>query len=221
MNTHLNVLAMTSAALLLGLAWSGNTQAQELSPNMPGPDVDRASCDEVEWHSDLLRDYPWVVDACQEAIIVDGQKWARFEAEFQELHRDGAITSNFTNDRGRSLGNVRLMPGKDQRVLLDGRPYRFSQLQSGQTLNFYVPDDLYAFTMEPGAPDTEQVRIIEPVEERQPTRMAEARTDNNRNRPETLPATAGPLPIIALGGMFSLLGGIGLTTRRRLKKSNA
>lgn len=220
MNTRLNVFAMTSAALLLSLAWTGNTIAQQDAQEMPGPEVDRASCEDVDWHQDLLRDYPWVVAACQEAVVVDGQKWARFEAEFQELHRDGAITSDFRNDSGRSLGSVRLMPGPDQRVLLDGRPYRFSELQSGQTLNFYVPDDIYAFTTVPGAPVSERAQVVEPevVEERRQLAQAEPATTS---RPESLPATAGPLPIVALGGLLSLLGGMTLTMRRRFKSPNA
>lgn len=217
MNTRFNVFAMTSVALLLGLASTGSAIAQESRQAMPGPEVDRASCEDVEWNRDLLSKYPWVVEGCQEAIIVDGQKWARFEAEFQEFHRDGAITSDFRNDRGRSLGSVRLMPAPDQRVLLDGRPYRFSQLQRGQVLNFYAPENAYAFTTKPGAPETEQVQIIEPRNERQMARAEPAKT----TQPATLPATAGPLPIIALGGLLSLLGGIGLTVRRRFTTPNA
>jgi LPXTG-motif cell wall-anchored protein len=31
-----------------------------------------------------------------------------------------------------------------------------------------------------------------------------------------LPNTAGPLPLIALGGLMSLLGGLGLTLRRKI-----
>lgn len=220
MNTRLNVFAMTSAALLLGLAWTGNTMAQQAQQEMPGPEVDRASCEDVDWHRDLLRDYPWVVAACQEAVIVDGQKWARFEAEFQELHRDGAITSDFRNDRGRSLGSVRLMPGENQRVLLDGRPYRFSELKRGQILNFYVPDDIYAFTTVPGAPVADRVRILKPEVVEEPAQLAQAEPATTR-RPARLPATAGPLPIIALGGLLSLLGGISLTMRRRFTTPNA
>lgn len=221
MNTRFNVLVMTSAALLLGLAWTGSTMAQELKPTMPGPEVDRASCDDVEWHRDLLRNYPWVEEACQEAIIIDGQKWARFEAEFQELHRNGEITSNFRDDRGRSLGSVQLKPGEDQRVMLDGRPYRFSQLERGQILNFYAPDDMYTFTTEPGAPATERVKIVEvPADEESSTRLTQAEPATTK-RPATLPATAGPLPIIALGGLLSLLGGVSLTMRRRFKTPNA
>lgn len=223
MNTRLNVFATTSVALLLGLASTGSVMAQESRQAMPGPEVDRASCTEVDWNQDLLRDYPWVIEGCQEAIVVDGKKWARFEAEFLQIHTDGAITSNFRNDRGRSLGNVRLMPGPNQTVLLDGRAKSFSQLKRGQVLNFYAPEDAYAFTTTPGAPETELVRIVEPVEpveQQRPVRMAEAKPVE-RTRPATLPATAGPLPIIALGGMLSLLGGLGLTARRRFKTPKA
>lgn len=221
MSTRSNVLAMTSAALLMGVSWTGSVIAQELSPNMPGPGVDRASCDDIEWHRDMLLSYPWIVEGCQEAVVVDGEKWARFEAEFQQLHSDGAITSKFKTDRGRVLGNVRLMPGADQRVLLDGRPYRFSQLKRGQTLNFYVPEDVFGFTTAPVAPASQVVEIYEPqIVEEPPERMAEAQPVATE-RPTTLPATAGPMPIIALGGVLSLLGALGMTARRRFKTPKA
>ena len=221
MNTRLNVLAMTSAALLLGLAWTGSSLAQEAAPAMPAPELDRVSCTEVDWHQNMLRDYPWVANGCHEAIVVDGQKWARFEAVFQQLNRDGTITSNFRNDRGRSLGEVKLRPSPDQRVLLDGRPTRFSDLRRGQILNFYAPEGMYAFATEPGAPPAEVVQIVEPQPTTQaPVQMAQAQPTTSP-RPTTLPATAGPLPIIALGGLLSLLGGITLTMRRRFKTPSA
>jgi len=221
MNTRLNVLAMTSAALLLGLAWTGSSLAQQAAPAMPAPELDRVSCTEVDWHQNMLRDYPWVANGCHEAIVVDGQKWARFEAVFQQLNRDGTITSNFRNDRGRSLGEVKLRPSPEQRVLLDGRPTRFSALRRGQVLNFYAPEGMYAFTTEPGAPPAEVVQIVEPQPTAQaPVQMAQAQPTTSP-RPTTLPATAGPLPIIALGGLLSLLGGITLTVRRHLTRTNA
>ncbi len=233
MNTRLNVLAMTTAALLLSLAWTGSSLAQQRAPLMPSPDLDRASCSEVEWHRNMTRDYPWVADACHEAIIVDGQKWARFEGEFQRQNRDGTIDTNFRNDRGRSLGTVTLEPGPDQRVMLDGRPTAFSDLRRGQVLNFYAPEGMYAFTTEPGAPDSEQVQIVQRQDDQRrddqtDRQLAQAERDRQADRDrdqttrrDTLPATAGPLPMIALGGLLSLLGGITLTVRRRFTRKNA
>lgn len=222
MNTRLNVFAMTSVAALLGLATAGSVMAQEHTPDFPAPEKgDRVSCEKVEWHRDMLGNNPWVSDACHEAIVIDGQTWARFEAEFQEYNRsDGTFTADFRNDSGRSMGSVSLEPAPGQRVSLDGRPTQFSELRRGQILNFYSPENAYAFTTKPGASDDEMVKVTEPGQDQGSTRMAEANRNENE-RPEKLPATAGPLPIIALGGMLSLLGGLGLTTRRRLKTPNA
>ena len=127
------------------------------------------------------------------------------------------------------MGVVSLKPGPNQRVDLDGRQTRFADLRRGQVLNFYAPEGSYAFTTEPGS--TEQVQIVQ-VEDQDAQRLrdeaaarrsrelaqAEPAIDTRRN---TLPATAGPLPMIALGGLFSLLGGIGLTMRRRFSRSDA
>lgn len=225
MITRLNMLALTSAAILLSLTWTDNAQAQQRQTEMPDPATDRASCTDIDWHRNLVQDYPWVGDACHETVMVNGQKWARFEAEFQELTRDGTVISDFRDERGRSLGRVNLEPDSDQRVLLDGRPTRFSDLRRGQVLNFYAPEGVYALTTEPGAPADQQVQFAEPRgEPRQPSQSdrqlarAERTTGDRRER---LPATAGPLPMIALAGMFSLLGGITLTTRRRLAGKNS
>jgi hypothetical protein len=256
MNIRLNIMVMTSAALLLGLAWTGSSIAQdrtttqdrertattqESSLTARTPRTDRASCREVDWHRDMLRDYPWVADACHEAIEVDGQKWARFEAEFQQLNRDGTIDSNFRNDRGRSLGSVSLKPALDQRVMLDGRPTQFSELRRGQVLNFYAPEGEFSFTTEPGS--SEQIQVAQRrddqreadrlAQQREADRLARQREDERAGRelaqadrtrttrPDTLPATAGPLPILALGGLLSLLGGISLTMRRRFTRNSA
>lgn len=231
MNRRLNVFATTSVALLLGLVWTSSTIAQEHTPELPASgEIDRVSCQEVEWHEEMLGDYPWVSDACHEAIVVDGETWARFEAEFQEYNSDDeTITAEFRNDSGRSMGTVNLEPGPEQRVSLDGRPTQFSALRRGQILNFYAPEGTYGFTTEPGASENEMANVAQ-SEEDQSQQIAQAEsdrdTDTDRNtdrdsQQETLPATAGPLPIIALGGLLSLLGGVTMTTRRRRKTTNA
>ena len=254
MITRLYQLKLFSAALLLGLAGSGNAIAQqETGASMPRPGTDRASCNAIEWHRDMLRDYPWVADACQEAVTVNGQKWARLEAEFQTFSDDGILRSNFRDDRGRSLGSIDLMPDSDQRVLLDGRPRMFSELRRGQVLNFYLPQGGSSFATEPVATPSAQLRLAERPNESAQRQLAQAelrlaerwdeqqrlddqpREDQSRNeptqrqlaqanrsgstRPAVLPATAGPLPLLALGGICSLLGGFALSTRRRLAQN--
>ena len=72
---------------------------------------------------------------------------------------------------------------------------------------------------EPGAPPEQLAEIVvTPVELRaQVVQAATGPLLAQVNPPPTqsLPNTAGPLPLFALAGLISLLGGFGLTIRRR------
>lgn len=226
MSIKIKAINGTGAALLLaGFLWTHGAHGQGLNPgDIPAPHLDRASCEEVNWHRDLLGSYPWVTDACHEVIIIDGQKWARFQGAFQRMNGDGSITSEFRNRQGRARGSIALMPGPDQRVLLDGRPYRFSELREGQILDFYVPEGMYAFSITPGAPPAELVKVvqapIEPRSEPAPVQLADVQ-QQPYSTPSRLPATAGPLPLLGLTGALSLLAGLGLGLRRRQQARKA
>jgi hypothetical protein len=199
------------------LIGSSTLAAQESleGTKMPRPAENISSCQDVDWNQSLLTRYPWVIDSCHEVVVVDGQNWARFEAEFEGMNRDGTFDVDFLNRRGRSQGVISLRPGAEQTVLLDNREYAFSQLLDNQKLNFYVPEGAYGFAVEPGAPPEELVAVVEPATPAaEPVRLAQAEPRPAR-RATTLPATAGPLPLFALGGVFAMLGGLGMTIRRR------
>ena len=82
-------------------AWSGMDWEHECPAisNLicRAPGTDQASCSDVDWHRDMTRDYPWVADGCHEVVVVDGQNWARFEAEFERFNRDG--TNHFETSK--------------------------------------------------------------------------------------------------------------------------
>lgn len=223
MNTFMNCKQTPIAALLFaGLIGSSTLAAQETQERseMPRPSEDASSCQDVEWNTDLLSRYPWAKGSCHEVIVVDGQKWSRFEADFEGMNRDGTFDVDFLNRQGRSQGVVTLKPGSNQTVLLDNREYEFSELRDNQKLNLYVPEGAYSFAVEPGAEPDELVEVVEPKKPAtERTRLARADTRSER-RATTLPATAGPLPLLALGGMIALLSGFGLTMRRRNVKSD-
>lgn len=211
-----------AALLIAGLIGSSTLAAQNAPDDstMPRPSEDTSSCMDVDWNETLLARYPWVMDSCREVIVVDGQEWARFEAEFEGMNRDGTFDVDFLNRQGRSQGVVSLKPGADQTVLLDNREYAFSELLDNQKLNFYVPEGSYAFAVEPGAAPTEMVEVVENrAPEAEPVRLAQAEP-RQASGTRTLPATAGPLPLFALGGLFAMLGGLGMTMRRRSAGKN-
>jgi len=222
-STSSSRIRIGAALVLAGCVCAGSAYAQErVTEALPDPDVNRRSCEQVNWHTDLLGQYPWAVSACHEVVLVEEQKWARFEAEFQRLNRDGSITADFRDRVGKSTGRLSLMPAPGQRVTLDGTTYQFSELRRGQVLNFYVPEGSYAFSAQPGAPLTERATVVATIEEEptqieSPQQFAQVESRPAQNTYQ-LPATAGPLPLIALGGVLSLLAGLGLTMRRGLSK---
>lgn len=202
---------VVTAMLLTGFVWAGGAVAQQTKQDFkayPKPSVNAESCQQMDWNKDLLSRYPWAVDACQEVITVNGEKFARFEGHIVRHNRDGSFETQFVNRNGKHVkdwGTMDLLPSPEQHVLLSGEPSHFKELPRNQVLNFYVPEKRFGVAEEPGgalatvvaAPAGQQVAMAEPAAKSQ------------------LPKTAGPLPAIALGGLLSLFGALGLTIRRR------
>lgn len=216
-------LALASFALASGAVAQDNKLV-----NVDRPADDAASCKEVNWHQEFVTNYPWASEACRAVILVNGQKWARFEGEFQGLNDDGSFEAEFTSRSDRELGSVTLMPEAGQSVRLGNEEVSFDELDHGQILSFYVPEGAVGFAVEPGVPSTQYVKIVDTsnqarfaaadeAPEAEPVVMAQA---DPKPVASELPNTAGPLPLIALGGLISLLGGLGLSIRRKLSNRN-
>jgi hypothetical protein len=129
---------------------------------------------------------------CQSVYEKDGKLFAKTSVEvvrvrgntmtFRSLHLDG------TKGDSRS---VTLDPS--WRAKIAGREYRASDLQRGQKLNVYLPEDRFALAIE----DTDDFMVIEEATE--------------------MPTTASPLFLVGMaGGAFLALGGMLSGLRRRL-----
>lgn len=225
----MNGLGGIRMAATLGVICAGAAAAQQAPDagrNLPQPRTQAASCSEVAWEKDLVARYPRVGDGCQEVVISQGRKWARFEADFVRSYDDGRVTLDFKDRRGNSIEQLTLRPAPSQRVTIDGRTYQFKDLQRSQALNVYLPEGMFAVATEPGAPPDELAEIVleplartaqvapEPAQPAAAPLLAQADRTPGRT-PAVLPATAGPLPWFALAGLLSLLAGAGLTIRRR------
>jgi len=203
---------------LLGVMFAGTTVAQQPldTENLATTQVQAASCAEVAWEKDLLARYPRIAEGCQEVISANGREWARFEAELLRNNPNGTVTLNFKNRQGRSLETLTLMPVEGQRVAIDSREYRFSELTEGQTLSLYVPEGIFAIASAVGAPTEQLAQIVpEPIQLAQAEPARQPATAQPAQTKQMLPRTAGPLPLVAVAGLLSLVGGLGLGIRRR------
>lgn len=212
---------MRAAATLIGLACASAVAADAaaMQQQMPEENVRPASCNEMDWHADLRRNHPDLIGACQEAVVAGGQRWARFAASFTELRPNGNVVFTIHDrssgiGRGGIVGDVTIEPAPGQMVYINERRTPFNELHAGQRVNLYVPEGQYGFSTLPGAPSTQVAGVAR-----------EGTTDRRmlaQRDPQaviaSLPATAGPLPWLAVGGALSMFGALGLGLRRRFGK---
>lgn len=215
--------SLRAAVALACLGVAAAASAQQIETQVTdNPKISKASCAEVDWDKQLLAQYPRIAEACQEVVVSYGNKWARFTGEFLQLNQDGSVRTTIDDRHGRSMGQLLLMPTPEQRVLIDGKRVRFSDLERGQQLNLYVTEGRFAIATEPGVPPEQTARIlpVSPAPVTEPATVArvqptlDLQADSDRHT-AMLPDTAGPLPWFAATGLLSLLGGLGLTLRRR------
>jgi hypothetical protein len=204
------LMATVASTALLGVAVA---QQQDF----PREREQAKSCAEVDWNKDMTTNHPRLTEACREVVTVGGKDWARFEAKFARIEPDGRVSFSIRDSRDRSIEEVSLRPATGQVAYIDDRATPFSELRSDQLVNLYVPEGQYGFATQPGARPEQVAGVTAPARApataptRDTTRVAEAQP-----RSAMLPATAGPLPWLALGGLLSLLGAGGLRLARRL-----
>ncbi len=208
-----------AVATLVGLACAGAVAAQQLPvEEIPAERTRPATCNEIEWNHQITAKYPNIVDACQEAVVVDGQTWARFSASFEEVEENGEVRFQIRNRYSGNLGEVTIDPAPGQVAYINERRTPFEELTRGQRVNLYVPEGHYGFASLPGAPMNQVAQVSSRGDagaQAGSSSQRVARPDDADQVLAQLPATAGPLPWLAVGGALSLLGGIGVGLRRR------
>lgn len=170
---------------------SGTTLAQSAAESTT------VTCEDLNWSAEVLARNPDIGQTCRAVYEKDGRLFAQVPIEvirtrgntmtFRTLHTDGT--------RGESR-SVTMDPSF--RAQIGGRSYRVSDLNRGQQLNVYLPEDRFALIMEDeDGPDAADAVDIEDA--------------------TVMPTTASPLFLIGLaGGAFLALGGVVGAMRRRL-----
>ncbi len=218
----INKTRFTMTLLAVGFA-AGALAQQPTSDNFPVARDRPATCEDFKWSDQMLQEYPRVVDACQEVVTVDGQTFARLNAQFVRVQSDGVVSFTVRDRRERFVDELTMLPAAGQKAFINDRPTEFRNLRTTDAINLYAAEGEYGFSTDPRGPREQraQVRTVvaqsnapapaAPVYE---SSTAVAQVDEPA--PRMLPQTAGSLPWVALAGMLSLLGGLGLAIQRKL-----
>jgi hypothetical protein len=215
------MLAATGASAQIALTGSDETSVDRSFDPTP------KDCADVRWSQAALNAFPSIGSACQAVEQRDGKTYVKFTGRVEKVGDMGnRIRVDF--DDG---SEITFTPAPQTVLYIDGKRTPFSEVRENMDLNFYVPEDrLQAELRE----DPSRVAfIVFPFDA--PTvpanqRVAQAGPEASRTRgtdssPERfaatdaaeLPSTAGPLPLLAVGGLSLLVGAAGMTWRRRAR----
>lgn len=223
----MNKSRMRIVATAVAIACATAAEAQQAdTPAFDAPAVNGRSCTDLSWQKQIVARYPNIAAACQEVVVSNGVRYARFTGELAQVNRDGSVRFDFKDRNGKSLGRATtLQPADAQRAVIEGRTYRLSELVPGQKLSVYVPEARLVVAMEPGAPPEAVAKMVfeepratvdEPLE---PVRLAAATPAAASAPPARLPDTAGWTPLLVLFGVLALIGGVLSMTRRRMRRA--
>lgn len=162
-------------------------------------------CSDVKWSDAALQTYPDIGAACQSVEERDGKMYVKFQ---------GNVARNI--DRGKQLAidfkggsTLTLSPPENTQLYVNGRKTPVSNLQRGDELTFYVPEDRLAAQF--AEDDTPQTRfVIVPIVYRDVVAMEPA----PERQAAALPSTGSRLPLVALAGWLLLGLGASATLYR-------
>lgn len=214
MNT-LQFSTIPAAASLALLLLAGPAQAQITTQTQaPTTSVDRSfdpapsDCNDVNWSEAALKAFPSIGSACQSVEERNGRTFVKLEGTVESVE-DGGKRIRMDFEDG---GELSFRPSQQMTLYLDGERTRFSELEDGMRLNFYIPEDRLQAELQPNP--TRVAFVVVPFE--MPLDSATDRAAVDKLAMNELPATASMWPWIGAGGTALLLLGAGLTTRRWL-----
>jgi hypothetical protein len=138
--------AVISSATLLGVATAAAPD-QAVS----------AKCADIRWNAALLKKYPSAPAGCQEIVVKDGKKFARFDATVVAINPDG-VSVRFVDAYGNPGRVIKIQAGKDARVDIAGEKVEYDKLKKDQKMSFYIPEATLGVISDPA--DKEASTIV-------------------------------------------------------------
>ena len=133
--------------------------ATALAAESPMASDHKIPCSEVKYSSEFLEKYPHAPAACIEAIEKEGKRYAKFNAKVY-LTGPEITTVNLLNTKGDTVDTFSLKPGPDQKIKINGKDTKFSDLHAGEEITFWVSEDRMEAAELPGA--TEHTWAVAP-----------------------------------------------------------
>ena len=147
--------ALLVTALALPLSIGAAYAAKPVDPSK----LAKVECSALKFSDAFLTRYPKAPDACLEARELNGKRYAKFDAKVY-LSGPEITTVNLLNAKGDIVDTFSLKPGEAQKIKINGKDTKFSELRVGEKITFWVSEDRMEAAELPGA--TENTWAVAP-----------------------------------------------------------
>ncbi|MHB1870272.1 MAG: LPXTG cell wall anchor domain-containing protein [Steroidobacteraceae bacterium] len=199
-------LVFTVSLVALGISTSALAQ----TPTDRTFSATGTNCTDVSWSAQTLARYPRIAESCQSVMQRDGKYFVVFSGTVTRVARHGRELTVQFKDGDR----ITLNPPSDMMVDLAGTMTPAREMQSGQELTFYVPQDQFVAEV----PQGDNVSAPIPIAQTEPQESANSESTSTEPQPAELPRTGTEVGVLAVGGLAFLLAGAGLTVTRRRRQ---
>ncbi|MDP9197657.1 MAG: hypothetical protein M3O07_00380 [Pseudomonadota bacterium] len=136
-------------ALVLPLSIGAAQAAKPVDPSS----LPKVECSALKFSEAFLSKYPKAPEACLEARDLNGKRYAKFDAKVYITGPD-ITTVTLVNAEGDSLDTFSLKPGPDQKIKINGKDTKFSELRVGEKITFWVSEDRMEASELPGSSES-------------------------------------------------------------------
>lgn len=115
---------------------------------------------DITFSQEFLAKFPRAGAACNQAIMINGQKWVRFNAEVKNV-QSSHLTVDFIDRDKRPVESATFAFDPTARVTLDnGQEMSASKLDKGEKLVVWMPESRIGFYAEPGADASKHFALV-------------------------------------------------------------
>jgi hypothetical protein len=107
-------------------------------------------CSALHWSEKFLEMYPRAALACQDVVVRDGVKYAKFEGNVLKVEKN-AVEVEVHNVAKTAVGSALWHTTPDQPMNIGGKEAMAKDLKKGDLLTFYVAEGTYTMAPQPGA----------------------------------------------------------------------
>ena len=125
-------------------------------PAIANADSKNYGCDSINFGAEVLEKLPNAKKLCRGIKEMNGTVYVHYIAEVESRAANN-VTVKFLDKDGKAVSRVAFEPTVDQMVTVDGKPTKYTSLDKGQKLDFWIAQNKWSLY---ATPDGKAMKIL-------------------------------------------------------------